>query len=409
MESPNNFAFGNYVFVPHGEEVPFNVKVESVQNGKEDPIHLKAEQQEMELETKISIAPIKNANPIVFRFAHCGVSVKKPNWNFLNKVKTESNSKSFFLEGEKGIPDNWITILNDVSDEVRGGNLLAIMGPSGSGKSTLLSLLTLTPTECKQRGYVTLNGHKVDSQLLRNFCSFVPQDDHLWPFLTCRETLSYAADFYLSKSSQEKKAEVDRLIKELGLEKCANTICGNQFLKGLSGGQKRRLSLALALIKNPLVLFLDEPTSGLDSASASWIMAFLNNYVKERGVVVICTIHQPSTAIFKQFDSTMLLSGGRVAYVGPALEATRYFKESFQATMPDDYSPAEFVLEFINSDFGEAKKKEEVEQVLDAWRSRAIVPPRDPPKEPLPAQGCRTTSFLKQVNPTFVIRIRFAR
>jgi ABC-type multidrug transport system ATPase subunit len=261
----------------------------------------------------------------------------------------------------------------------------------------LLSLLTLTPTECKQSGYVTLNGHKVDSQLLRNFCSFVPQDDHLWPFLTCRETLSYAADFYLSKSSQEKKAEVDRLIKELGLEKCANTICGNQFLKGLSGGQKRRLSLALALIKNPLVLFLDEPTSGLDSASASWIMAFLNNYVKERGVIVICTIHQPSTAIFKQFDSTMLLSGGRVAYVGPALEATRYFKESFHAAMPEDYSPAEFVLEFINSDFGDAKKKEEVEQVLDAWRSRAIVPPSDPAKEPLPAQGCRTTSFVKQV------------
>jgi ABC-type multidrug transport system ATPase subunit len=271
------------------------------------------------------------------------------------------------------------------------------MGPSGSGKSTLLSLLTLTPTECKQSGNVTLNGHKVDSQLLRNFCSFVPQDDHLWPFLTCRETLSFAADFYLSKSSQEKKAEVDRLIKELGLDKCANTVCGNQFLKGLSGGQKRRLSLALALIKNPLVLFLDEPTSGLDSTSASWIMTFLNNYVKRRGVVVICTIHQPSTAIFKQFDSTMLLSGGRVAYVGPALEATKYFQESFQAAIPDDFSPAEFVLEFINSDFGDGKKKAEVDRVLDAWRGRAIVPARDQPKESLPTEGCRTTSFLMQV------------
>jgi ABC-type multidrug transport system ATPase subunit len=209
--------------------------------------------------------------------------------------------------------------------------------------------------------------------------------------------LSFAADFYLSVPFKERQAEVDRLIRVLGLEKCANTLCGNQFLKGLSGGQKRRLSLALGLIKKPLVLFLDEPTSGLDSASASWIMSFLKDYVTQEGIAVICTIHQPSTAIFKQFDSTMLLSGGRVAYVGPAMDATAYFKDTFNADVPKDFSPAEFLLEYINSDFGDEHKKEEVRQILDIWSSKPAAWQNHPERAPLPVQGCRTTSFSTQV------------
>jgi len=97
--------------------------------------------------------------------------------------------------------------------------------------------------------------------------SIVTQEDHLWPFLTCRETIEYAADFSMSVPSEQKKAVVDQLIVSLGLESCQHTKCGNAFFKGLSGGQKRRLSLAIALIKGPAVVFLDEPTSGLDSAS----------------------------------------------------------------------------------------------------------------------------------------------
>lgn len=310
--------------------------------------------------------------------------------------------KASFTMSEDQLKDGCKLILQSASGNISGGTLLAIMGPSGSGKSTLLSLLTLSPNNGKATGTVTINGQTVDARIFRQFCSFMPQDDHLWPFLTCLETLSFAADFFLSKSSAERKSEVDMLIRKLGLEKCANTLCGNQFIKGLSGGQKRRLSLAIALIKRPVVLFLDEPTSGLDSSSAASIVAFLKDYAKQERVAVICTIHQPSTAIFQQFDSTMLLSAGRVAYTGPTHDLARYFREDLGATAPQEYSPAEFVLESINSDFGDDKRRAQVDRILDAWAARSApggpscLAPEGPPR-PLPDRSSLATSLQGQV------------
>ena len=222
------------------------------------------------------------------------------------------------------------------------------------------------------------------------------------PFSLAEKPLDFAADFSLSAPSAERRKAVDRLLRELGLEKCANTLCGNPFLKGLSGGQKRRLSLAIALVKRPVVLFLDEPTSGLDSASAASIVAFLKHYAQQEGVAVICTIHQPSTAIFQQFDATMLLSAGRVAYTGPTRDVTRYFREDLGAAAPPEYSPAEFVLETINSDFGDAEKRAQVDRLLDAWAARSapggprgLLP--EGPKSPLPDRGSLATSLPAQV------------
>ena len=340
----------------------------------------------------ITIPQVPEKSKVNFRFTSCGVKVKSGSGK-ANENKIVS------------VDDGWRSILHDVSKEVFSGSLLAIMGPSGSGKSTLLCMLTQTPNNTKGSGNVTLNGHTVDSEILRRYCAFMPQDDHLWPFLTCRETLSFAADFFLSKSYAERTAEVDRLIRELGLEKCANTLCGNQFLKGLSGGQKRRLSLAISLIKRPVVLFLDEPTSGLDSASAASIVTFLKQYAQNEDVAVICTIHQPSTAIFQQFDDTMLLSGGRVAYSGPTSDVTRYFREEVGAVAPLEYSPAEFVLESINSDFGDEQKRQEVLRILDAWSARSgpggpACLPAESARDSLPDRSSLTTSLPRQVRHT---------
>ena len=358
-----------------------------------------------------SLNPVPSCKAVVFRFTKCGVAIKKSTWSICTRLSPGSNAacsqSGTTKENDSSLHDGWTPILDGVCEQVCGGSLLAIMGPSGSGKSTLLSLLTLSQRNGRATGKVTLNGHNIDSKILREHCAFVPQDDHLWPFLTCRETLSFAADFFLSQSFQERQTEVDRLLKELGLEKCANTLCGNKFLKGLSGGQKRRLSLAIALIKRPTVLFLDEPTSGLDSASAKWIVAFLKQYVKQEGVAAICTIHQPSTAIFKEFDSTMLLSGGRVAYAGPAAEAAGYFAEALATPVPKEHSPAEFVLEIVNSDFGDAQKKQEVEMLLNSWSARAVPGGRNSScltesseaKLDLPDRTLIATSFLSQVLP----------
>mmetsp|Transcript_88496 Transcript_88496/g.235488 ORF Transcript_88496/g.235488 Transcript_88496/m.235488 type:complete len:497 (-) Transcript_88496:806-2296(-) len=324
---------------------------------------------------------------IKLRFSRCGVVIKSR--------RLKRNEKNLKEEDAQ----KWI--LREVTDEVDGGRFLAILGPSGSGKTTLLSLLTLSLSTGAPSGVVTLNGHPLNSSILEQCCAFMPQESNLWPFLTCREVLSYAADFYMSDSAAEKKDEVDRTLKHLGLEGCANTLCGNRFVKGLSGGQKRRLSLGLALIKKPLVLFLDEPTSGLDSTSATWIVDFLKKLSKDEGIAVVCTIHQPSTAIFQKFDSMLLLSNGRSAYSGLAEQAVPYFQQTFGRAMPKDYSAAEFVLDFINSDFGEEGKKEEVERVLEAWDQRYIEEHAAMAHErtPLPERRQKSASFRSQVPP----------
>ena len=111
---------------------------------------------------------------------------------------------------------------------------------------------------------------------------------------------------------------VSSLLRLMGLESCADTKVGNAFFQGLSGGQKKRLSIAVALLSSPLVLFLDEPTSGLDSASASGIMSFLRELASTASIMIVCTIHQPSSTVFNSFDKVLLLARGQTAYLGSA-------------------------------------------------------------------------------------------
>jgi hypothetical protein len=194
---------------------------------------------------------------------------------------------------------------------------------------------------------------------------------------------------------------VDVMLADLGLESCGNTRCGNQFIQGLSGGQKRRLSLALALVKQPAVLFLDELTSGLDSHAASEIMAVVRRVARAGSIVVICTIHQPSARVFNAFDSVMLLSGGRVAYAGPVATVSDYFAAACARAPPEDMTPAEFILEMVNSDFGGAEKQAQVAKLLSTWADRAGAMPAPPAVhgQGLPAAAGSSTPLAKQARP----------
>jgi ABC-type multidrug transport system ATPase subunit len=254
-------------------------------------------------------------------------------------------------------------LLDNVCGSVHSGRVLAIMGPSGAGKTCLIDLLTLESREGRSVGKVTINGEVITRKTFSIYCATVPQIDRHWPFLTCRETIEFAADLLLPLPTHMKKERVNALLTTMGLNVCADTKVGNAFFPGLSGGQKRRLSIALALLANPLVLFLDEPTSGLDAAAAASIMTFIKKLAVSANICVVCTIHQPSSSVFQGFDKVMLLSGGRVAYNGSAEDAEAYFKMCGYE-LPKNISVAEFMLDLVNREFTDPKK---VDDILDKY------------------------------------------
>ena len=229
--------------------------------------------------------------------------------------------------------------------QVKSGHVLAILGPSGAGKTTLLNLLTLEKKGGKPIGSLRLNGHPFTLSTFKKHAAYVQQNDALWASLTAYDHLYYAFALYQPALSRAQRDEaIRKMMDEIGLTEHAHTRAGNQFLPGLSGGLQRRLSIATALAKDPLVLYLDEPTTGVDSASAAKMMSFLKALAAQRGIAVLCTIHQPPASVFAGFDDNLILASGRIAYFGAAAKMGEYF-ESLGKAPPPGVNMAEFVLD----------------------------------------------------------------
>ena len=169
----------------------------------------------------------------------------------------------------------------------------------------------------------------------------------------------YAAELYEVADKGDVGTVVDDIISKMGLDTCKDTRCAR-----LSGGQRRRLSIAVALLKQPTLLFLDEPTSGLDAAAASNIMEEIIRVAKEEHLIIVCTIHQPSTKVYNGFDEVMILSKGREAFAGNVADASPYFEKIGHA-LPAATNPAEHFLDLVNADFS---SPEEVDNILDTWQ-----------------------------------------
>jgi len=244
---------------------------------------------------------------------------------------------------------------------------MALMGPSGAGKSTLLNVLSLQAQSGRSEGSIKLNGKRLTLDEFKQSCAMVEQEDHQWAHHTAKETLQTAAALWMTTDEETRDARVDELIDVLGLRSCADTKCGGPFVRGLSGGQKRRLSLAVAMLKKPAVLFLDEPTSGLDAASAAGVVSAIKDLAKRSNLIVLATIHQPSLSVYDSFDQVTILSKGRVAYTGPRASAISHF-ESAGYPLPQFTNPADFILEVVNADFVE--DQHQVERILDTWTAR---------------------------------------
>ncbi|KAA8913437.1 hypothetical protein TRICI_003197 [Trichomonascus ciferrii] len=277
----------------------------------------------------------------------------------MSKSEKSSSSDKFNSSGFswKGVtidlPSKGKTIIDNNHGAVREGELLALMGPSGCGKTTLLNFLAGrgTPKKSTSTGEVMLNDRHVTTGMLRQLSSYVEQEDSLIGSLTVRETIDYAAKFQGLAKSQRLDL-VTSLIKKLGLEDQANTLIGTPVSKGISGGQKRRVSVASQLITQPKVLFLDEPTSGLDSKASLEVIARIKEIAREHRMIVIASIHQPSSTTFNLFDRVMFLAKGKTVYTGPTEQVVPYFA-SINRPIALHVNPAEFILDLINTDFGQ--------------------------------------------------------
>jgi len=237
-------------------------------------------------------------------------------------------------------------ILDETWGKVEPGQVSCIMGPSGAGKSSLLNVLA-GRVEAGVSGTVSLNKYKINPVAEKTRMAYVMQEDAMFPCLTPREALAMSAALRLPGTvSKEQQSElVEQLIEELGLTKCANTLIGNVMIQGLSGGEKKRTAVGVELVTCPDMIFLDEPTSGLDSYSAAQCVEILGKVCKA-GAVVICTIHQPSSAIYDLFDHAILLKDGRVVFQG----GSEAMYEHFQAAghpIPQHYNPADYVMDVI--------------------------------------------------------------
>ncbi|KAM7464112.1 hypothetical protein LguiA_032233 [Lonicera macranthoides] len=243
--------------------------------------------------------------------------------------------------------DKTKVLLNDISGEAREGEILAVLGASGSGKSTLIDALADRISKESLKGSVTLNGDVLQSNLIKIISAYVMQDDLLFPMLTVQETLMFSAEFRLPRalSKSRKKERVQALIDQLGLKSAANTVIGDEGHRGVSGGERRRVSIGVDIIHDPILLFLDEPTSGLDSTSAYMVVKVLQN-IAQTGSIVIMSIHQPSTRILNVLDHLIFLSCGQTVYSGSPASLPRFFTE-FGHPIPENENRTEFALDFI--------------------------------------------------------------
>ncbi|GAB4846341.1 ABC transporter G member 9 [Ancistrocladus abbreviatus] len=287
---------------------------------------------QMQISEPDGSAIFKKANrPVTLKFEEVVYKIKTQKRGLLNKNKSKLEEK---------------VILNGVTGIVKPGEMLAMLGPSGSGKTTLLTALG-GRLGGSLRGSITYNGRPFTNHMKRN-TGFVTQDDILYEHLTVTETLIYTALLRLPNTltKEEKVMHAEAVISQLGLTKCKNSIIGGPFLRGVSGGERKRVSIGQEMLINPSLLFLDEPTSGLDSTTAQRIVSTLSE-LANGGRTIVMTIHQPSSRIFYMFHKVLLLSEGNPLYFGKGAEVMDYFA-SIGYVPSVAMNPADFLLDLAN-------------------------------------------------------------
>ncbi|KAK9709103.1 ABC-2 type transporter [Popillia japonica] len=237
-------------------------------------------------------------------------------------------------------------ILKNVSGIFKSGQLTAILGPSGAGKSTLLNVLA--GYKCHGiSGTIYINGKIRNMKEFRRISRYIMQEDLLQKWLTAEELMMLAADLKLSNkiSQQKKKETVLEILDLLRLTKAKDTMTDK-----LSGGERKRLSIAIELVNNPPIIFLDEPTTGLDDLASAQCITLLKS-LATGGRTIICSIHTPSARLFAQFDQSYVLADGMCVYQGYGPNVVDYLS-NIGLICPTHYNPADFMIEVCCSEYG---------------------------------------------------------
>ncbi|KAF4670426.1 hypothetical protein FOZ61_000122, partial [Perkinsus olseni] len=260
-------------------------------------------------------------------------------------------------------------ILNDLSGSIQSGRLTAIMGPSGSGKSTFLNVLSGRTSSKSVKGSTVsvnlkVNGRSIDPVEAKREFAYVMSEDALLATSTPYECISFAAKMRLPRmKNEERAAKVHHLIDTLGLTKCQSSLIGNENIKGVSSGERKRTAVAVELVHDPPIMFLDEPTSGLDSFSAYKLVEVLKE-LNANGRCIVATIHQPSSEVFHLFDDVLFLWEGYCIYHGPVDEVEDYFAR-LGHSVPESFNPADFIL-FLT----QTLDSEELQMMAAKWSER---------------------------------------
>nr|XP_016515467.1 PREDICTED: ABC transporter G family member 17-like isoform X2 [Nicotiana tabacum] len=276
---------------------------------------------------------------------------KQPTRKLIPGHGLEFNNLSYSVTKKVKKDGVWINkeayLLNDISGQALRGEIMAIMGPSGAGKSTFLDALAGRIARGSLEGTVRIDGKPVTTSYMKMISSYVMQDDQLFPMLTVFETFMFAAEVRLppSISRAEKKKRVHELLEQLGLTSATHTYIGDEGRRGVSGGERRRVSIGIDIIHKPSLLFLDEPTSGLDSTSAFSVVEKVKDIARS-GSIVLMTIHQPSYRIQMLLDRITVLARGRLVYLGSPTGVAA-FLAGFARPVPDGENSLEYLLDVI--------------------------------------------------------------
>lgn len=265
-----------------------------------------------------------------------------------------------------------LKLLDRVTGYFPPGEMTALMGPSGCGKTTLLDVISGRKNSGHIEGEVLYGATPASQSFLRRSTGYVEQFDTLVDNLTVREMLRYTAAMKLPRthSRDEKDDRVEAIIAKMSLERCQDTIIGNSSKRGISGGQCKRVNIAVSILTDPLVLYLDEPTSGLDSFTADEVMSYVHKLCKD-GITVCATIHSPSPSTFQLFGRLLLLLAGRVVYFGSNGDAcVRYFMGTaglmpVGTSPPERWQQAEWIVEFT-TDAGNKGRRDELASLFQS-------------------------------------------